>query len=187
MTCIAFDGKQMVSDSLQTDDSMRLGPCKKLYKMKSGAILGTAGDADARELISLFDACETEVDLPSKLALMMTRTDFEGLLWLPDRTLWSVNTKREEDDITVWDASIFEIKEKVAVAGSGGKYALGVLDHGGTAVEAVKVAIKRDSCCGGALQIMVLETKKLPKKPRPSKKKLIVVTTEEVELPSVSF
>lgn len=185
ITVIAFDGKQMASDSIQTDSTsgsvVKLGNCQKLYRMKSGAILGTAGDSDARELIALFDSCETEIDLPSKLSMMMCRTDFEGLLWLPDKTLWSVNVKREEDDLTVWDASVFELRGKEFAVGCGAPYALGALDHGATAVQAVKVAIKRDAKCGGPIQVMTLEAKKPVKKPRPSKKKIISVIEETVE------
>lgn len=176
----------MVSDSLSTIDNKRFSMCQKLFKLKSGAILGTAGESDAREIIALLDTCETEVDLPSRLSLSMCRAEFCGLLWLPDRTLWSVDIIQDEHQHEIWNASVVQVKGKIAAVGCGADNALGVLALGGTAVESVKSAIKLDVFCGGPVQRMTLDVKKPAKKPRPSKKKIISVIEETIEeLPSV--
>lgn len=176
ITVIAWDSKEMVSDSLSTVDNKRFSMCQKLFKLKSGAILGTAGESDAREIIVLLDTAETEVDLPSRLSLSMCRAEFCGLLWLPDRTLWSIDIIQDQHQHEIWNASVVQVKGKIAAVGCGADNALGVLTMGGSAVEAVKAAIKLDVFCGGPVQRMTLEAKKPSKKPRPSRKKITVVT-----------
>lgn len=167
MTVLAWDGKNMCSDSLATADGKRWGRSKKLHRLKSGAILGTAGDCDSRAVNELLDLCETEADLPSSADLRKTRTIFGGLLWLPDRTLWVIDIDQDEYDADVWYAQINQCLEKYAVHGSGYLEAETVLRLGMSAEEAVKAAIKSDIHCGGPVQKMTLEV------PKPKKKKKV--------------
>lgn len=168
MTAIAWDGKEMCSDSLEAFNTGEvLGYTQKLFRLRSGGILGTAGDGDCREVIELFQDVETQKDLPSKKDMIKTGTNFEGLLWLPDRTMNYVSISWDAD-AKGYEAGISGVLGKMAVAGCGGPYALGVMKAGGTARDGIKAAVKSHIACGGAVQTMTLEVSK-PKKRKPPK------------------
>jgi 20S proteasome alpha/beta subunit len=52
MTVVAYSAKHkiMASDSRSTDDDgMHMTNCRKIFRLKNGALLGTAGDSDDRD------------------------------------------------------------------------------------------------------------------------------------------
>lgn len=182
MTVIAWDSKEMVSDSQCTyETGKRSYNEKKLFRLKSGAVLGTAGDADWRDILNLLDSAEHGYDLPSRHDLSVLRTHFHGLIWLPDRSIWEISIEQDEEERHVWYASVTEVKEKKAAVGCGADNAMGVLDNGGSARDAVKAAIKRDVFCGGPLQCMTLEVPKPIKENKKSHKKIKkVINTDDL-------
>lgn len=155
MTVIAFKDGVMGSDSLATDYSgQKFYGVDKIFRLKSGGLLGTAGDDDARSLLDLFENVSCEDQMPSKEDLSETRVHFFGLLALPDSTLWYIQVEMvsyEHSD--EWNGYIGKIAESIAACGSGGEIALGALEAGATVEEAVKIAIKRNAFCDGDLQI----------------------------------
>lgn len=175
MTVVAYDGREMVSDSLMSGGNLRLGSVQKVYKLKSGALMGTAGGADSREVLETFDLVENPSQFPSLDDLRKLKSDFQGILVLPDRTVYFVDIWCDEFDPAIWSASIIQTDSKCATAGSGGEIALTVLQTGGTALDAVKAAIKLDIFCGGPIQRMSLET---PVKVKKTKKPKAVVFNE---------
>lgn len=188
MTVVAFDSKSIASDSLVTGtDGHIYGKAKKLFRLKSGGILGTAGDVDCRALMALLDGVKDYDDLPSKQELEATRTEFTGLLWLPNKKMVEIGITADQE--ARFFAYVMEINERYAAIGHGEQYARAILSSGGSSKDAVKAAIRHSSACGGPIQEMKLgDMPKPPPKPKnlqqsKSKKKQVSeeihVTVEE--------
>lgn len=143
MTTIAYRDGIMASDSrCTTDEYMHLTECQKIFRMSSGALLGTAGDDDARSLLALLDGVGHGSGLPSRKDLGETETDFLGLLALPDGTLWRIEIEHVND--SHWTGAVSELSSEFAAVGSGAAFAYGAMGHGATAAEAVAVACRFD-------------------------------------------
>lgn len=122
---------------------------KKIARLRSGALLGQAGDNDARDVIALLTNIKSPRQLPSRTALLELRQDFLGLMVFPEGqivkiatsivppTNWTPDT--EVDDIGVW-----EIGFSHAAIGSGADFATGAMEAGATARKAVEIACRRD-------------------------------------------
>ena len=151
MTCIAWDGNTLASDSQCTDNcGMYLTRTPKLFRLKGGALIGTAGDDDCREVMELFDNVKDENDFPSRGQMAATHTNFGGLLVLPNKAVYTIDIGYQELGERLggqWDGSITRIYGKYAIMGSGGSYAMGAMVSGASAVDAVKAACKLDSFC----------------------------------------
>lgn len=158
MTVIAFKDGEMVSDSQVTDEDGNFTlDSEKIFMLPSGGILGTAGDDDIRNLYELVEHVTKKEEFPTKDDLSDTRCSFFGLLALPDCTLWYIDIHMVSYDNTdEWNAQIGQINEDHYAIGSGGQIALGAMDVGATAQEAVNAAIERNAYCGGDLQYGVI-------------------------------
>jgi len=146
MTTIAFRDGIMAADSRCTDEFyMVLTDCQKIYRLSSGALLGTAGDDDARALLDALDSVHHETALPSRHELAELEIEFTGLLALPDDTLWQIEVEWvEREHEGHWSGSVSQIRFDFAAVGSGAHFAMGAMGHGATAEEAVEVATKFD-------------------------------------------
>lgn len=162
MTCIAYDSKTLAADSMTTNHhGFFAGNAKKLYLLKSGGMLGTAGMSDARSIISLVDSVKDGNDLPSRAELEATRTDGVYLLVLPDKSVWVLDI--EYDDDGRFFASVDEIRERYVAIGHGEDYARAALAMGEDSVSAVKLACRFSAFCRGPVQTMVLGQKQKTK------------------------
>lgn len=130
MTCIA------IKDGIVAADSRVSGAYSsamvKLYK-QPGAIIGFAGEI-----------CE---------ALVFVDWYRDRRNRAPDtahETGWCALVLSEKDGIEYWDKSLRPAKmlELQAAIGSGAPFAIGAMDAGKSAAEAVKIACKRDPACG---------------------------------------
>ena len=71
MTVIAYSAKHKViaADSRCSDSSgMHVTTCQKLFRLKNGAVLGTSGDSDDRDVRDLLGKVKL-TKLPSRLQL----------------------------------------------------------------------------------------------------------------------
>lgn len=156
---MAFDGKTLASDSCEsTATGFFLGNAKKLFRLKSGGMLGVAGDADCRAVISLVENIKDENDLPSKADLEGTRTEGQYLLVLPDKSVWSININLHEESGRFY-GQLYPVKTKFVAAGHGEDFAKVAMSLGKTAEEAVKEACKWSLACRPPVQTMKLEDK----------------------------
>ena len=155
MTVIAFKEGKMAADSLCTDtEDTKMYNVKKIYRLTSGGLLGTAGDDDCREIVELMDSVSSEEHLPEKETIAETKIDFLGMLALPDGTIWYImNEMVAYSNSDEWNGFIGEVTEDMYVCGSGGLLALGAMEAGADVEEAVEIAIKRNAACGGEIQI----------------------------------
>lgn len=159
MTVIAWDGKTLASDScMSTNSGFYKGSVKKLFRLKSGGMLGCAGDADFRSMISLFDNIKDEGDLPTRQEIEALRLDGQYLLILPDRSAWVIETGFD-DDTKIWYAQVIRANGKFTSVGHGEDFANTAMHLGKNATEAVKEACKWSLACRLPVQQMKLEDK----------------------------
>lgn len=149
MTVVAFRSGVMASDGRMTDEtSIFSNKVTKVYRLKDGSLLGLAGDAAYQDILELFNKKGLTI---RKLANL--QIDFSGIWAKQDGTVWTVEVSAPKDkDQDRWTALLFEVKESFLAIGSGAPYALGAMERGASAEQAVKVAIKYDSACGGDVQ-----------------------------------
>lgn len=146
MTTIAVRGNIMASDSRETvcDDGETAyvvnNKCKKIWRVSSGRILGCAhGSEDG---IRLMLALKKNQPPPKLDAVVGVLLNTDGSVELYEGNIWQ------------------KVSGDYYAVGSGALAALGAMDAGATAVEAVKIAIDRDPFSGGRLQVLKLRRKR---------------------------
>jgi len=149
MTVIAYRNGILACDSLWTCGGLKILWQKKVVRLSSGALFGDSGDADNRALIELVDQVATSEDLPSVDELAAIRGASKSLLIFPDGYGWVIatpGTDKHSDDCGVYPA--FTKRQEFAAVGAGEQLAIGAMEMGASAVEAVKVACRRNAYCG---------------------------------------
>lgn len=148
MTTIAYRDGIMACDSCWSYDDGLDTSQTKIRRLVSGALLGSAGDNDSRELEHLFDKVRTRGQLPTKAALLALRCDYLGILVLPGGAVFKVGAthvseanwdKGFSEDIGIW-----EINAPFTTVGTGSRWATGAMAAGKSAREAVQIACRYD-------------------------------------------
>jgi ATP-dependent protease HslVU (ClpYQ) peptidase subunit len=178
MTVIAYRSGIMASDSCWTYGSTQTVSHIKIKRLKSGALLGSAGDNDSRTLEALLDNVKAAEKLPSRAQLAECKVDFLGLLALPRGGVWVVATGKhddagypadDEEDYGVWPATTMG---GFAAVGSGGDHALAAMHaHASvTAERAVEIACKMNINCRLPVhKVRLWEANRPGQRPRKSK------------------
>lgn len=157
MTVIAYSRKHkiMAADSRCSDEySMHLTNCQKIYRLPNGALVGTSGDDDARELLVLLGKA-TPRKMPTRQQLADTKTEFLGIMVFPkahEIFVIDVHFVERNSDGSEWTGSVSPIKDSVVAVGHGQQFAYGALDLGHSPIEAVKVTCQRDTTCALPVQ-----------------------------------
>jgi len=185
MTTIAFKDNTFAADSRCSSNysSRHTTRCDKLHRLKSGAILGCAGADDTRGLVALLDNIASSELLPDTEALSDIRQNTTALLLFPNGDLWQIEIDMiPYENTDEWNASVFQIKEPFAAIGSGEEFALGAMEFGATAEEAVKCACKWDLNSALPVITMGIDTPiKRRKSPRNSQKIVQEILEEGVK------
>lgn len=135
MTVIAVKDGVMAADTQATDDSGMKVPCRKLYKMPNGALIGGSG---SDQCIQRFIACILE---GTKFELSKEeKDDFHTLILMPDGSLF------EFEDENGW--RVYDNEFGYAI-GSGKTVATTAMFLGRSAEQAVEVAKVLAQGCGG--------------------------------------
>ena len=143
MTTIAWDGKTLAIDSaIENNETIISLRGEKLFlgigKYQAVAIAGSISDMNG-----FVNWLRTEEGDPPK---------YEG-------GAFAVNKKGKL--VGFYNGSGLPMKEdNISVLGSGGSIALGAMDAGASAVEAIKIACKRDCYTGGKVQSFTVKGKK---------------------------
>lgn len=136
MTIIVFRDGVLAADSQITTGGIFDVAIKKIAANKAGWLGGSCGDLGA---VSAFAAW---IERGNKKLLEFEAEDkFEGILINP---LGAVLYVEKHGRKTPMSADYYTL-------GSGGNVALGALAHGATAIEAVEIAIKLVTSCGGPI------------------------------------
>jgi len=145
MTTIAVRGGVMASDSQCTDGGgMKTGSCQKIFRIEGRGVLGISGDADARDVVVLLSKSR---EMPSRERLAKLRIDHESIFLTKGGEIWIISISRDSGD-DEWHGSCVLIEQEFAAVGSGAYFALGAMQFGASAEEAVVVAAAWDSNSG---------------------------------------
>jgi ATP-dependent protease HslVU (ClpYQ) peptidase subunit len=136
MTTIAYKDGVLACDSAWSEDSRIVGSITKITRFETGVLYGSAGHGDDRALVSLLRLVRTPDDLPSVNDLWDIHQEITALVVFPDKQVYMVFTGTD-------DCGAFPLTPPAAI-GSGKWIALGAMDAGKGAVEAVKIACNRD-------------------------------------------
>jgi ATP-dependent protease HslVU (ClpYQ) peptidase subunit len=143
MTTIIYKDGTVAFDSLVTRGNARAGiDSNKARKFKFGTyefIIGAAGIAVTCE--KLFAWAETNFD-PEKKPQEESLDNLDAFIIDNKNKLRLMNGNFVS----------FEIKSKTFAVGSGSDFALGAMEAGASAIEALKVAIKYDTNSGGPIR-----------------------------------
>ena len=166
MTIIAWDGKTLAADSRCSDAHlMHLTNCRKIFKLKNGALLGTAGDSDDRMVRDILGKASPR-KMPTREALAATKTGFQAIMVFPKGHVFLIEIDWEDHaNEGEWRASVDPISDKFIAVGHGQQFAYGALEHGASAVDAVRVACKRDLTCALPVQSASFEVPPAPEIP----------------------
>ena len=136
MTIICWRDGIIAADS-QTTNGVLAGKTKKLFKLKNAAI-GFAGLLT--DGLKLIEFLKSDEDKPPELS-----EDFESLMM-------DLRTGK----CAYYDRTLIAVKimDKFEAIGTGSELAIGAMEHGATAIEAVRVAIKRDINSGGRVAVI---------------------------------
>ena len=152
MTIIVWRAGVMACDSCWASNGTQTVSMIKIKRLSSGALLGSAGENDSREMERLLDKIKDPNKLPTRQELIALKLGYEGLLALARGGVWMIGTGKvddagyptDEEDMGVWPAATIG---GYAACGSGADYALAAMDAGATARQAVEIACKRNIHC----------------------------------------
>lgn len=162
MTVITWRAGIMACDSCWCYGDTQVASLIKITRLSSGALLGQAGDNDARAIIELLDKIKDPKKLPTRLDLARTLTDFYGLLALPKGGVYVISSgpvdqagwpSSDHEDYGVWSATSMG---GYAAVGSGADHALAAMDAGASAKEAVQIACRRNISCRSPVHVVKL-------------------------------
>ncbi len=152
MTTIAYRDKIMACDSQWTVGDVRGVSRTKIKRLRSGALLGTAGENDSRALEKLLDRVMSPKTLPMPKALHEMKQDLHGLLVFPNGRIFVIHTVACTDNEDE-ESGITEISGSYWAVGSGSHLALGAMWAGKSAEEAVAAGIKFDPNSAGPVVV----------------------------------
>lgn len=141
----------------------------KIKRLSSGALLGSAGENDNREMEALLDKIKRADKMPTRQQLIALKLCYEGIIALPRGGVWVISTGKidnagypnddEEGDFGVWAATTIG---GYAAVGSGADYALAAMDAGANARDAVEIACRRNVFCRPPVHVRKLFDDKHP-------------------------
>ena len=142
----------MAADSRCTNGSPQrhLTNSQKIYRLPSGALLGSAGDADSRDIRTLFGNA-TPTKMPTRKQISALENDVDLLLVFPKGQVYLITAEYVED-LSAWTGQIVRISDVIVAIGTGANFAYGAMEFGADPIEAVEVACRRDIMCFGPIQ-----------------------------------
>lgn len=162
---IAGDGRQIYESGQIVSDNIEkiymLPVCEPESKKEYTFIMGIAGDADliTRFILQLTDTKLLNMQSTAAVAQMLVRFYKDENLPAKESKMDIILIKVRPDGENVWiarDETVEEITNpdtiEFAAVGSGSDFALGALEGGASAKEAVETACKYRIDCGGKCQ-----------------------------------
>lgn len=137
MTTVAYRAGVIAGDGRETDVDKRdnafvlRDSVVKVHRLKDGSLFGCGGSSE--DEARLLAALQNNHSLPKLEDISALRIDHAGRIWLYEGVLWQ------------------PVKEKYYAVGSGAGFALAAMDAGASAIQAVRIGIKRDPFSGGTV------------------------------------
>lgn len=155
MTTIAYKSGVMACDSCWAANDVQTTSLTKIVRLPSGALWGSAGEADDRAVVDLFKNVRSPEKFPSADQLAATKCDMDAILVLKNGQAFKVSVDHAEAGR--YEAGIWPCNRGLISAGSGGELALGAMAAGATAREAVAVACNWDVNSRAPVHVMRLK------------------------------
>ena len=150
----------LAADSRFSDNGVHCTSGKKVFRLKNGAILGLAGDADFRDMVALVGAT-TPGKMPSRSALAELKMSCFGVVVFPKGQVFLIESDHYEyDHEGEWGGQVVPIWDPFVAVGCGAQFAYGAMEVGASPVQAVRAACRRDGACALPVQYESLEMKK---------------------------
>lgn len=138
MTTIACKDGVMACDSCWTDSNDMIGTSKnKIIRLKSGALLGEAGDNDSRAVQSLLQNVKNFEQMPSAIDLAKCEVDYQAVVLFPNGEMAQIMIERQHTAWETYVANAFPTNRSCTAVGSGAHIAVGCMIAGKSAREAV--------------------------------------------------
>jgi hypothetical protein len=145
MTTIACKNGVMACDSCWTDTNWLVGTSKnKITKLKSGALLGEAGDNDSRAIVKLLQNVKTFAQMPTALELAECAVDYAAIILFPGGEMAQIAIERYGDGQMSYVANAWPVNRGLSAVGSGAAVAIGAMAAGKTAGQAVAISCAWD-------------------------------------------
>ena len=160
MTVVAFRNGIMSCDSRWSSYGTQTASLIKIKRLSSGALLGQAGDNDARAIEQLLDKVKDPKKLPSRDELAATHCQFSGIIAFPrggvyivesarvNEAGWVVTEDDEDAESGVWPGTSMG---GYCAVGSGADLALAAMDAGASARVACEIAARRNIHCSAPI------------------------------------
>lgn len=160
MTVIAYRDRILACDSCwATIDGLQEVSMTKIRFLKSGALLGCAGEGDSRDVELLIENVKTEKDLPLRSELQRLKLDFQGLIVLPNGKVFIIETSETPDKKDA-EVGVYQLNRGFAAVGTGKELAFGAMAAGKGAIEAVQITCEWDINCRPPIHSLELPLKK---------------------------
>ena len=146
MTSIAYKKGYMACDSCWTDGGSHIQQTSliKIIRLSSGALLGSAGDNDCRAIYTLLDKVKSFDKLPTTQQLSETKCDYSGILVFKNGEAVIIEVDQPETEDGVWKAAVYKANRGCAAVGTGAELAIGAMEAGCSAANAVAIACRWD-------------------------------------------
>lgn len=158
MTTIAWRADTIVGDSATTEHGTLISLAPKVHKLKSGAIVGYAGDADSRALHAILEKVRKPADLPSVAKLRELKQDHAAIILFPSGKVFAIDVGNDKGDY----CGICEIVADYYAIGSGGLVAMAAMAAGASAMKAVSIACDLDVHTKAPITFKQIKLKKPP-------------------------
>lgn len=160
MTTIIVDriNGVIAADSQNTDCSDQIHRCNKIERLPNGNYFLGSGHNLTISMAKAWAAAEFDPDEQPDWPEPIQSYAFSAVILKPDGSAWMC------DD----ELAVFELLDKVIGIGSGSVYALGAMDAGATAEEALMIACRRDLYTSEPVHLekIIFPTKRAPRKRR---------------------
>lgn len=168
MTTIACKDGVMACDSCWTDGNGIFGTSmNKVVRLKSGALLGEAGDNDSRAVVKILQNVKSFEGMPTALELAACCVDYAAVILFPNGEMAQISiTHYNENGEFSFKADAWPVNRGCTAVGSGALIAWGAMRAGKTAREAVAIACEGD--INSKLPVHSSEIEKKPKRARKS-------------------
>jgi hypothetical protein len=145
MTTIACKDGHIACDSCWTDTNWVAGTLRnKITHLRSGALLGEAGDNDSRAVVKLLQNVQSFDQIPDARTLAACQVDYAAIILFPDGEMAQIAIERDGDTGAIYKAQAYPVNRGMTAVGSGAQLALGFMGAGRTAAEAVAFAAEWD-------------------------------------------
>lgn len=145
MTTIACKDGIMACDSCWTDSSDMISTSKnKIVRLKSGALLGEAGDNDSRAVQALLQNVKNFDQMPFAREFAKCEVDYSGLILFPNGEMAQITIERQNTSWDTYVANAFPANRGCSAVGSGSHLAVGAMISGKSARQAVAIACNWD-------------------------------------------